>query len=145
MTETMTQRGVGLFAPTSRQDVVSQLLSAYANSFGQGNPSPSRLSPAPADKALPPPPPRSDSLARKPLPAFERAEQRMSTKFPLRSKSKVSLWTDTEGRMIHTTDHCSIFQKLSAGSHSVHHNSSLHFVFFMMVTSQTLFHCLSYL
>lgn len=86
MTETMTQRGVGLLAPTSRQDIVSQLLSAYANSFGQGDPSPSRLSPVPVDKELPPPPPRSDSLVRKPLPAFERAEERMSAKFPLRSK-----------------------------------------------------------
>ncbi|KAF2030283.1 hypothetical protein EK21DRAFT_112004 [Setomelanomma holmii] len=74
----------GLTAPSSRQDVVSALLSAYGNSFEHGEVSPSSFSPVPANKELPPPPPRRDSLRNKPLPAVQRAEQRMSMKFQLR-------------------------------------------------------------
>ncbi|KAF2823574.1 hypothetical protein CC86DRAFT_372506 [Ophiobolus disseminans] len=84
MTDFMAQQGYGLSAPSSRQDIVSALLSEYGNSFGHGDGSPSAFSPVPADKELPSPPPRSDSLRNKPLPAVARAEQRMSMKFQLR-------------------------------------------------------------
>ncbi|KAL1796824.1 hypothetical protein ACET3X_005364 [Alternaria dauci] len=79
MTDVMAQQGL-LSAPASRQDIVSALLNDYGNSFGRGDASPSTYSPVPADKELPPPPPRSDSLARKPLPAA----LRMQAKFQLR-------------------------------------------------------------
>ncbi|CAO2657442.1 Nn.00g035680.m01.CDS01 [Neocucurbitaria sp. VM-36] len=81
MTEVMAQRGLGLSAPASRQDIVSALLNDYGNSFGHDDTSPSAYSPVPASKELPPPPPpRADSLRNKPLPAV----QRMSMKFQLR-------------------------------------------------------------
>ncbi|CAN9296331.1 unnamed protein product [Alternaria alternata] len=79
MTDVMAQRGL-LSAPASRQDIVSALLNDYGNSFGRGDASPSAYSPVPADKELPPPPPRSDNIARKPLPAA----LRMQAKFQLR-------------------------------------------------------------
>ncbi|KAH7078959.1 hypothetical protein BKA63DRAFT_488650 [Paraphoma chrysanthemicola] len=78
------QQSYGLAAPSSRQDVVSALLSAYGSSFEHSEVSPSTFSPVQAEKELPPPPPRSDSLRNKPLPAVQRAEQRMSMKFQLR-------------------------------------------------------------
>ncbi|KAH7406053.1 hypothetical protein DE146DRAFT_431961 [Phaeosphaeria sp. MPI-PUGE-AT-0046c] len=83
MAEVMSQQGFGLSVPTSRQDIISQLLNDYGNSFGRGDVSSSAYSPVAVDKELPPPPPQSDSLD-KPLPAVQRAEQRMSTKFQLR-------------------------------------------------------------
>ncbi|KAH4945402.1 hypothetical protein HBI23_027680 [Parastagonospora nodorum] len=79
----MAQQGYGLTVPSSRQDVISALLNEYGNSFGRGD-GPSALSPVPTEKDLPAPPPRSDSLRNKPLPAVQRAEQRMSMKFQLR-------------------------------------------------------------
>ncbi|KAI4956357.1 hypothetical protein J4E91_000568 [Alternaria rosae] len=79
MTDVMAQQSM-LSAPASRQDVVSALLNDYGNSFGRGDASPSTWSPVPADKKLPAPPPRSDSIARKPLPAA----LRMEAKFQLR-------------------------------------------------------------
>lgn len=85
MAQVMSQQGFGLSVPGSRQDVISALLNDYGNSFGRGDSSPSAYSPVPADKELPPPPPRSDSLD-KPLPAVQRAEQRMSMKFQLRGR-----------------------------------------------------------
>ncbi|KAG9187653.1 hypothetical protein G6011_05524 [Alternaria panax] len=75
----MAQQGL-LSAPAYKQDIVSALLNDYGNSFGRGDASPSTYSPVPADKELPPPPPRSDSLARKPLPGA----LRMQAKFQLR-------------------------------------------------------------
>jgi hypothetical protein len=84
MTDVMAQQGYGLSVPNSRQDVISALLNEYSTSFGRGDGA-SALSPVPADKELPPPP-RSDSLKNKPLPAVQRAEQRMSMKFQLRGK-----------------------------------------------------------
>jgi len=86
MTDYMTQQGFGLIAPSSRQDIVSALLSEYGNSFGSDNRDPSVFSPVTANKELPLPPPRSDSLMHKPLPAVARAEMRMSMKFQLRGK-----------------------------------------------------------
>jgi hypothetical protein len=82
------RQNIGLSAPQSRQDIVSALLTQYGNSFASDGTSPSgsAFSPVPADKELPPPPPGSDSMRNKPLPAVQRAEQRMSTKFQLRSK-----------------------------------------------------------
>jgi hypothetical protein len=82
------RQNVGLSAPQSRQDIVSALLTQYGNSFASDGTSPSgsAFSPVPADKELPPPPPGSDTMRNKPLPAVQRAEQRMSTKFQLRSK-----------------------------------------------------------
>lgn len=85
MAETMSQQGFGLSVPSSRQDVISALLNDYGNSFGRGDASSSAYSPVPSEKELPPPPPRSDSLD-KPLPAVQRAEQRMSMKFQLRGR-----------------------------------------------------------
>ncbi|RAR15696.1 hypothetical protein DDE83_000928 [Stemphylium lycopersici] len=79
MTDILTQQDL-LSAPSSHQDIVSALLNDYGNSFGRGDTSPSSYSPVPALKELPPPPPRSDSIARKPLPAT----QRMDAKFQLR-------------------------------------------------------------
>lgn len=69
--------------PSSRQDIVSALLSDYyGNSFGDEK-SPSVYSPEPPTSQLPPLPPRKDSLvARKPVPAA----QRMDAKFQLRGK-----------------------------------------------------------
>jgi hypothetical protein len=82
------RQNIGLSAPQSRQDIVSALLNQYGSSFASDGTSPSgsTFSPVPADKELPPPPPSSDSMRNKPLPAVQRAEQRMSTKFQLRSK-----------------------------------------------------------
>lgn len=88
MTDVMAQPGYGLSVPSSRQDVISELLNDYGSSFGRGD-GPSVLSPVPADKELPPPPP-SDSLKSKPLPAVQRAEHRMSMKFQLRGE-RISL------------------------------------------------------
>ncbi|KAF1913846.1 hypothetical protein BDU57DRAFT_324467 [Ampelomyces quisqualis] len=84
MAEVMSQQGFGMSVPSSRQDVISELLNEYGTSFGRGDGSPCVRSPVLADKELPPPPPRSDSLEDKPLPAVQRAEQRMSMKFQLR-------------------------------------------------------------
>ena len=68
MTQVMTaQTGLGLNAPSSRQDIVSALLSDYGSSFGQDDVSPYALSPVPAVKELPPPPPPSNN--EKPLPS----------------------------------------------------------------------------
>jgi hypothetical protein len=83
MTDIMAQQSM-LSAPASRQDIVSALLNDYGNSFGRGDASPSTYSPVPADKELPAPPPRSDSIARKPLPAA----LRMDAKFQLRGKQE---------------------------------------------------------
>lgn len=85
----MAQQGYGLTVPSSRQDVISALLNEYGNSFGRGD-GPSALSPVPTEKELPAPPPRSDSLRNKPLPAVQRAEQRMSMKFQLRGEHELS-------------------------------------------------------
>ncbi|KAL5117770.1 hypothetical protein ACEQ8H_004380 [Pleosporales sp. CAS-2024a] len=82
MTHVMAQQSHGLSVPSSRRDVISALLHDYGTSFGRGDGS-SALSPVPAEKDLPRPPP-SDILRNKPLPAVQRAEQRMSTKFQLR-------------------------------------------------------------
>ncbi|KAF2867267.1 hypothetical protein BDV95DRAFT_188781 [Massariosphaeria phaeospora] len=62
MTDIMAQPGLGLTAPSSRQDVISALLNDYGNSFGQANSSSpySLYSPVPAMKELPPPPPDGD-------------------------------------------------------------------------------------
>ncbi|KAH8707172.1 hypothetical protein GQ44DRAFT_491189 [Phaeosphaeriaceae sp. PMI808] len=98
MAEVAAHKGYALAAPSSRQDIISALLSDYGNSFGHDIGS---CSPVPADKDLPPPPPRSDSLRNKPLPAFERAEQRMSMKFQLREDalpSPSSISKDASGR-----------------------------------------------
>jgi hypothetical protein len=84
------QGGFKLSAPPSRQDVVSALLTEYGTSFGRGDISSSILSPVPSEKELPLPP-RSDSLADKPLPAVQRAEQRMSMKFQLRGKHALGI------------------------------------------------------
>ncbi|KAH7402504.1 hypothetical protein BKA66DRAFT_564419 [Pyrenochaeta sp. MPI-SDFR-AT-0127] len=79
----MAQQGLGLSAPTSRQDVISALLNDYGNSF---------KSPVPTLKDLPPPPPpRGDSLKNKPLPAV----QRMSMKFQLRVDEDIPLSPDS--------------------------------------------------
>jgi hypothetical protein len=63
MTDIMAQPGLGLTAPSSRQDIVSALLNDYGNGFE----SPYGFSPVPALKELPPPPPASDD-DEKPLP-----------------------------------------------------------------------------
>ncbi|KAL6703766.1 hypothetical protein ACN47E_009065 [Coniothyrium glycines] len=87
MTEVMTQPGLGMTGPSSRQDIVSALLYDYGTSFGHGDESPSTYSPVPALKELPPPPPpRADNLRNRPLPAV----QRMSMKFPLRDNDSPS-------------------------------------------------------
>jgi len=88
MTDIMAQQGYGLTVPSSRQDVISALLNEYGNSFGRGD-GPSALSPVPTERDLPAPPPRSDSLRNKPLPAVQRAEQRMSMKFQLRGEHEL--------------------------------------------------------
>lgn len=84
MTEVMVRQALALSPPSSRQDIVSALLSDYGNSFGHDDASPTTYSPIPPLKDLPPPPPppRTDSLKNKPLPAV----QRMSMKFQLRGK-----------------------------------------------------------
>lgn len=71
-----------LTAPSSRQDVVSELLDdyTYEDSYSEEGVSP-QSGLAPAFKELPPPP-RTDSLRD---PKAE-AVQRMNTKFPLRGK-----------------------------------------------------------
>jgi hypothetical protein len=56
MTQVMNRPGLGLTAPSSRQDVISALLNDYGNSFGSGDES----SYASAFKELPPPPPESN-------------------------------------------------------------------------------------
>ncbi|KAF1939085.1 hypothetical protein EJ02DRAFT_265940 [Clathrospora elynae] len=73
-------------APTSRQDIVSALLNDYGSSFGRGDATASSYSPVPTFKELPPPP-RSNNLARKPLPAV----QKMMMKFELRDDQDASL------------------------------------------------------
>ncbi|KAF1833814.1 hypothetical protein BDW02DRAFT_360939 [Decorospora gaudefroyi] len=89
MTEIMPQQAQQalLSAPSTRQDIVSALLNDYGNSFGRGDASPSAYSPVPALKELPPPPPQSDSIMRKPLPAV----QRMDMKFQLRDDQDAPL------------------------------------------------------
>jgi hypothetical protein len=84
MTTNITVQQTLAITPSSRQDIVSALLSDYGNSFEPGDTSPSLYSPALANKELPlpPPPPRSDSIVRKPVPASER----MDAKFQLRGK-----------------------------------------------------------
>lgn len=83
MAEVMAQQGASLGAPSSRQDVVSELLDdyTYEDSYDVEDMSP-KASLAPAFKELPPPPPRTDSLRD---PKAE-AIQRMNTKFQLRGK-----------------------------------------------------------
>ncbi|KAJ8110288.1 hypothetical protein OPT61_g6835 [Boeremia exigua] len=88
MTEVMYQQGSGLAAPSSRQDVVSELLDdyTYEQSYNAEDVS-SKSSLAPAFKELPPPPPRTDSLRD---PKAE-AIQRMNTKFQLREDDESSV------------------------------------------------------
>ena len=81
MSDIITQHTLAI-TPSSRQDIVSALLSDYGNSFEPDGKSPSVYSPTSATKELPPPPPRSDSIARKPVPASER----MDAKFQLRGE-----------------------------------------------------------
>jgi len=122
MTDFMAPTGYGLSAPSSRQDIVSALLSAYGNSFGHGEGSPSTFSPVPADKELPPPPPRSDSLRNKPLPAVERAEQRMSMKFQLRGKLMANIsFRSAVGVIIS----CSRWVVCMMSTVHIHHHTSL--------------------
>jgi hypothetical protein len=78
MAEIMTQQGAALAAPSSRQDVVSELLDDYTYDAEDMSPKSSR---SPAFKELPPPP-RTDSFRD---PKAE-AIQRMNTKFQLRGK-----------------------------------------------------------
>lgn len=83
MSDYMTQQGLAL-PPSSRQDIVSALLNDYGNSFDEDTRSPYKMSPVPAFKELPPPPPE-DVRARKysnerASPAF----QKMNTPFQLR-------------------------------------------------------------
>lgn len=85
MAEVMHQHESALAAPSSRQDVVSELLDdydyTYEDAYNVEDVSPnSKL--APAFKELPPPPPRTDSLRD----AKAEAIQRMNTKFQLRGK-----------------------------------------------------------
>jgi hypothetical protein len=86
MAQVMARQVLGLSAPSSRQDIVSALLNDYGCSFEHDDASPSAFSPVRADKELPSPPGSSNSMKNKPLPAVQRAEQRMSTKFQLRGK-----------------------------------------------------------
>jgi hypothetical protein len=78
MAEVMAQQGAGLAAPTSRQDVVSELLDDYTYDAEDMSPKSNLSSPF---KELPPPP-RTDSFRD---PKAE-AIQRMNTKFQLRGK-----------------------------------------------------------
>jgi hypothetical protein len=125
MTEVMTQQGHGLTAPSSRQDIVSALLNEYGNSFGYGDRSPSTFSPVPADKELPPPPPGSDGLKNKPLPAVERAEQRMSMKFKLRGK-RIPQDIASRGCRVHYEHTLGAAQVVKRVFTRVHPCSSLH-------------------
>ncbi|EMD65472.1 hypothetical protein GGP41_010357 [Bipolaris sorokiniana] len=86
MSDIITQHTLAI-TPSSRQDIVSALLSDYGNSFEPDGKSPSVYSPTSATKELPPPPPRSDSIARKPVPASER----MDAKFQLRDDQDAPL------------------------------------------------------
>ncbi|KAF2632559.1 hypothetical protein BU25DRAFT_417183 [Macroventuria anomochaeta] len=88
MTEVMAQQGVTLAAPSSRHDVVSELLDNYTcgDSYDAEDVSP-KSSLAPAFKELPSPPPRTDSL-RDPK---AKAIQRMHTKFQLREDDDSSI------------------------------------------------------
>ncbi|KAH7563193.1 hypothetical protein J3E72DRAFT_244525 [Bipolaris maydis] len=86
MSDITTQHTLAI-TPSSRQDIVSALLSDYGNSFEPDGRSPSVYSPASVTKELPPPPPRSDSIARKPVPASER----MDAKFQLRDDQDAPL------------------------------------------------------
>lgn len=83
MTEVMNHYGAVLAAPSSRQDVVSELLDdyTYGDEYDVEEVSPESTL-APAFKELPPPPPRTDSLRD----AKAEAIQRMNTKFQLRGK-----------------------------------------------------------
>ena len=78
MAEVMAQRGAALAAPSSRQDVVSELLDDYTYDAEDVSLKSSLSSPF---KELPPPP-RTDSLRD---PKAE-AIQRMNTKFQLRGE-----------------------------------------------------------
>ena len=83
MTEVMAQQGAALVAPSSRHDVVSELLDdyTYEDSYDTGDVSP-KSALAPTFKDLPPPPPQTESLRD---PKAE-AIQRMNAKFQLRGK-----------------------------------------------------------
>ncbi|KAH7126754.1 hypothetical protein B0J11DRAFT_285406 [Dendryphion nanum] len=60
MASIISQPGLGLTAPSSRQDIISALLNDYGNSFGADTSPYSSYSPNPALKELPPPPPKDD-------------------------------------------------------------------------------------
>lgn len=83
MTEVMVQQGAALAAPSSRHDVVSELLDdyTYEDSYDTADVSP-KSALAPTLKDLPPHPPRTESLRD---PKAE-AIQRMNAKFQLRGK-----------------------------------------------------------
>ena len=83
MTEVMARQEAALAAPSSRQDVVSELLDEYTyEDFYNAEDVSPKSSLAPAFKELPPPPPRTDSLRD---PKAE-AIQRMNARFQLRGK-----------------------------------------------------------
>jgi hypothetical protein len=81
MTDYMAQPGLNL-PPASRQDIISALLNDYGNSFGAGDSSPYKYSPASTPKDLPPIPPEKERKYSKdkPLPPVGR----MSMRFQLR-------------------------------------------------------------
>ncbi|KAF2751692.1 hypothetical protein M011DRAFT_454623 [Sporormia fimetaria CBS 119925] len=62
MTQVMTQPGLSLSVPTSRQDIISALLNDYGTSFGEADGY--GLSPQPNIKELPPPPPIEQEKSR---------------------------------------------------------------------------------
>ena len=77
MTTLVSQPGLGLTAPSSRQDIISALLNEYGNSFG-GDTSPyNNYSPIPALKELPPPPPKDT----------EKSHPALMMRFQLRGRS----------------------------------------------------------
>jgi hypothetical protein len=88
MTEVMAQQAAALAAPSSRHDVVNELLDdyIYEDSYDTEDVSP-KSSLAPGFKELPPPPPRTDSLRD---PKAE-AIQRMNAKFQLRGKQSLHI------------------------------------------------------
>lgn len=83
MAEVMAQQGAALAAPSSRHDVVSELLDdyTYEDSYDTGDVSP-RSALAPAFKELPQPPPRTEPIRDSKAEAI----QRMNAKFQLRGK-----------------------------------------------------------
>jgi hypothetical protein len=83
MSEVMTQHGATLVAPTSRQDVVSELLDDYTYDESYDAEDMSLQSGlAPAFNELPQHPPRAESIKDPKAEAY----QRMNTKFQLRGK-----------------------------------------------------------